>query len=355
MTAAHIRVGVVGAGWWATKTHLPALTANPDARVVGVCDHQIDRAQFAAELFNVGVAVADLDEFIGLNLDCAVVATPHDSHHESAAALLDAGVDVLVEKPMTIDPNEAWDLVARAKASGVHLHVGYTHPYSSVAGHLRKHLLEGDLGDLLCVSGLFATAVEPLYRGRAAQEQGRDGAVVVSGPDTYADPQRGGGQLLTQMTHAVGLVLWLTGSTPERVSAAIINAGYSVDVANGIVMTMSSGSLASLTSVGTVHDPELRSGEYHFFGTRGLAKLDTLTGSLSVALSSGATISYAVDEPAAANPIDAPAAALVATALGRQPVVVPGAIGARAVDVLAASRESSQSHQTVTIHPGTIA
>lgn len=341
------RVGLVGAGWWTQFVHLPALKANPDADVVVICDRDLSRAADAASRFDVAHGVADVADMIDAGIEAAIVATPHDAHHEPAATLLDAGVDVLVEKPMTLAPVEAWDLVRRAAASGANLHVGYTSAHSRLARSLRTEL-DDVLGDVVMVSGLFASAVERLYRGDVSGQQD-EGAPVLPQPSTYADPKRGGGQLYAQLTHAVGLVLWLTGLTPVSVAAHGYAGDTAVDLADTLTVGLGNSggpdAVAGFATTGGVHDGRHRIEEYRLFARGGHALLDTKAARLEIVrpgrdprLETG----HGGDLQAATS------GALVATAIGQTPVVVPGEIGARTVDVLAAA---SQSIETGTVVP----
>ena len=47
------RIGVIGCGWWATRAHLPALRANPDATIAGIADPDAENRERAAERFGV--------------------------------------------------------------------------------------------------------------------------------------------------------------------------------------------------------------------------------------------------------------------------------------------------------------
>ena len=334
------RVGVVGTGWWSTHTHLPALLSNPNATVVGVCDLDATRAREVADRFDVPFAVTSVDQLLSLGLDAVVVATPHDAHYEPAAAAISAGVDVLVEKPMTIDPVEAWDLVGRAQAAGVALHVGHTYPYSRHANYLRTAIRQGDLGDLNLTAALFATSVHQFYSGDVEFMQRRVGALYSTGQSTYASAARGGGHLFTQITHAASVVLWVTGRVAAQVSAYEHHHGLPVDLADSLAVTFDDGSLATIAGTGSIHEHPFRVEEYRFFGSSGRALLDTASGTLDVALLEG-TVEIAPLSGTELDLVWRTSAALVATALGREKVVVPGELGASVVDLLSAARESS--------------
>lgn len=330
------RVGVVGAGWWATVVHLPALRENPDCELVGVCDVNAARAQRAADTFAVPHVVHDVSDLLALSLDAVLVATHHDDHYAPAAAALDAGVDVCVEKPLTVTSSQAWDLVARARLSGANLHVGYTFPHSRPAQALREAIATGDLGDLVMATSLFATSIAHLYNDPSSP---------------YADPESGG-QLLTQLTHAVSLVLWLTGLEVESVAARAHPRGTAdPDVTVAVAVQFINGAVGTFASTGLLSDQERRIEEYRFFGTGGHATLDTHAGHLRVLRNDHPATDFLATPPSEANPLAAPARALVATALGQAPVVVPGELGARTVDVLQAARTSMRTGEPVTVTP----
>ena len=95
------RIGVVGTGWWSANHHVPSLAGYDGADLVALCDPQRDRAEQLAAEHGVPTVVTGLDDLLALRPDGVVVATPHTTHHELAARALDAGVHVLVEKPLT--------------------------------------------------------------------------------------------------------------------------------------------------------------------------------------------------------------------------------------------------------------
>src|SRR3954465_13786647 len=124
------RVGVIGAGWWSTFAHLPSLSTYPDAELIGVADADQSKAQQAADRFGVPRAFADHRALLDLRPDGVVIATPHNTHYALAKDALEAGCDVMVEKPMVVDPAHGRELVALAKEHGRNLHVGYPYPYT---------------------------------------------------------------------------------------------------------------------------------------------------------------------------------------------------------------------------------
>jgi predicted dehydrogenase len=346
-------VGLVGAGWWSGRTHLPALSANPDAELVAICDPDVERARAAAAMFHVPQAVSTVEQLLDHDLDCVVVATPHHTHHAPAAAALDAGVDVMVEKPMTLDPGQAWDLVRRARESGARLHVGYPFPHSQHAAAVRELIARGDIGEPVMVTGLFATSVVRLYRGDVDVVADQD--VFAPRASTYADRAHGGGQLHTQLTHAASLVLWTTGLRPREVSAYAQNGGLDVDLSDALAVSMEGGAVATLATTGAVYDHDQRVEEYRIFGSEGHVLLDTARGRLRVLRRGHEPVDHPTLSEHDAQPSDATSAALVAAALGKGPVLVPGEIGAMTVDLLHAAQESARTGGPVSARPAALA
>src|SRR4051794_24973506 len=128
------RVGVVGCGWWATHAHLPALAANPDAETVALADPDEANRGAAARAFGVARTFASAEGmFDEVELDACVVAVPHVHHAPVARLALERGLHVLLEKPMTLRPEDGRHLVELARAQGVELVVGYPWHYNGHA------------------------------------------------------------------------------------------------------------------------------------------------------------------------------------------------------------------------------
>ena len=123
MIRSPFRAAVVGVGHFG-RHHARILAAAPDVDLVAVADLDSDRAQAVAA--DVGAAgVRDLQD-VDPALDGVVVAVPTKDHVRVALPLLEAGVAVLVEKPIAASIPEADRLIAAAAASGATLAVGHT-------------------------------------------------------------------------------------------------------------------------------------------------------------------------------------------------------------------------------------
>jgi predicted dehydrogenase len=120
-----IRVAVVGAGTFG-RNHVRVVEENPRAQLVGVVDTDPSRA-----------TVSSIEEIIG-KVDAAIIAVPTSAHAEVACRLLDAGIDVLVEKPIAGTLADADRMIATAERGGRILQVGHLERFNPAIVALEK-------------------------------------------------------------------------------------------------------------------------------------------------------------------------------------------------------------------------
>lgn len=277
------RIGVIGCGWWATRAHLPALEANPDAVIAGIADPDPENRARAAGRFGVPAerVYADAHRMLAeAELDAAIVAVPHDLHAPLARAVLERGLHLLLEKPMTIRPPDARALAALAEARGVELIIGYPWHYNRQVLAVRDAIADGRIGSIEYVSCQFASIVRELYRGNPEPYRDVLGySVNPPGLKTYADPDiAGGGQGQTQVTHSAALLFLVTGLKPVSVAAMTEPFELAVDLADAVVTRFDNGALGSLGSTGSVLPGHEEILEYRIFGTKGHILFDVNEG-----------------------------------------------------------------------------
>jgi UDP-N-acetylglucosamine 3-dehydrogenase len=83
----------------------------------------------------------------------AVVALPTEAHHAAALALAEAGVHMLIEKPLAADVESAREIIEACRAAGVHAAVGHVERHNPAMVELRRRVLAGELGELFLVAG----------------------------------------------------------------------------------------------------------------------------------------------------------------------------------------------------------
>ena len=126
-----LRVGVIGAGLFASLRHLPDLTASPEAEVVAVCRRDPAALGTVAAHFGVPHRFTDyarlLDE---VELDAVVVSSPHGLHFDHVRAALRRDLAVLTDKPLAVTAAEAEELRDLAVRRRRPLLVAFGPPYT---------------------------------------------------------------------------------------------------------------------------------------------------------------------------------------------------------------------------------
>ena len=338
------RIAVVGTGWWATQHHLPSLSEYEGAELTALADPNEKKLQAAADRFGVDTTFADPHELFSAGVaDGVVIAVPHAYHYELAKSALEAGLHVLVEKPMVLTASHAWDLVETAQQAGLHLTVGYTYHYTRAAEKVRELIQSGRVGELICVSGLFASMVESYLRGRPADYEPVF-KFPVTGPseDTYSEPEiAGGGQGMLQVTHAMGMVLWATARRVEEVSAFMDNRDLKVDLVDAIAYRMDNRAVGTMASTGSTAPGQPQQQEFRYYGTQGYVLQDLLQGTVSAHFNDGTSDEIEPLGPDEVYPAHLPARGLADLIAGHGENRAPAVPAAHVVEFLEAAYRSA--------------
>lgn len=356
------RCAIIGAGWWGTTAHVPALVRHPQAELVAIQHHDPATAARIARDFGVPNGCTSAEEVLAIEpLDAVVVSSVPALHHAQAAAALRRGCHVLIEKPMTITAEQADELVALSSAGDLHLILGATWHYTAHCVEARRLIQSGALGELRMISVLMTNIAEGIFRGQPFAEAmgGSDDQrraehqppYLEPGRTSYSDPElAGGGQIYSQASHPSAYISFLTERQPAEVFARFENDGAPVDIYNALTMTLDDGTLVSLAT-NSAAVPEQMHYELRIFGTEGLLVQELWKGTLAVFDRRGNARSR---EPLAADeiyPLHAPAENLVDAALGTAENGSPARHGAFAARISEAACESARTGAPVAIRP----
>jgi predicted dehydrogenase len=211
-----LRCAVVGAGRMG-RLHAMKLAADPQWSLVAVVDSEREVAQRVAAEFGTQ-ALTDYKELAG-RIDAAVIAVPTALHHAVARDLLEAGVHLLIEKPITATVAEADDLIALARRRCLTLQVGHIERFNAALLALGLKLARG--------VPRFVEAI----RIAPFTARGSDVSVV-----------------LDLMIHDIDLILALVDAEVERVDAVgmpVFTAD--IDIANARLV-FANGCVANVTA-----------------------------------------------------------------------------------------------------------
>lgn len=158
-----IRIGFIGAGKIARVHHVPAI-AELKGRALGtaVYDLSTDAARrLQSECLPDAVVAASVEELIATGIDAAIVSTPNSTHHALTTTLLDAGIHVLVEKPMARSLVEADEMIALAGRKGLVLQVNQTLRFRRDYALIKTLITQGAIGRALHLRCIRASTTSP--------------------------------------------------------------------------------------------------------------------------------------------------------------------------------------------------
>lgn len=197
-----IKVAVIGTGGISNE-HIQGYLKNPDADLYALCDINKERVESMAIKYNVPLerTFTDKDQMLKAlpEIDAVSVCTWNNAHAECSIAALNAGKNVLCEKPMAMNQVEAKAMKEAADKAGKLLMIGFVRRHGNDCKVMHDYIQSGFLGDIY-----FAKAA---YLRRNGSPGG-----------WFGDKSRsGGGPLIDLGVHVIDLVRYLMGN-PQPIS-----------------------------------------------------------------------------------------------------------------------------------------
>lgn len=125
-----LRVGFVGTGSIAQVAHFPVAAALPDVEIAAIYSGHYENAVAAASRFGGQKACKTFDEFLNSDLDCALLLTPKTVRREYLLPMLESGIDIFCEKPLSTSLPECDRLAEAAAKSGRTVMVGFNRRFA---------------------------------------------------------------------------------------------------------------------------------------------------------------------------------------------------------------------------------
>jgi predicted dehydrogenase len=236
-----VRLGIIGLGLM-SRFHLPVILGRSDTVVNAICEPAPGalvqaEAAFAAHGRELPPNEPDWRRFLDRfapSLDAVLIITPHAFHHDQATAALEAGLDVLLEKPMVMTAVEAESLIATRDRTGRLLVVAFQGSLSPQVRTAAAMIRAGELGSILNIDAV----VWQDWHDAAAGTWRQDPALS------------GGGFLFDTGAHLLNTVTDLAGEPFTGVAAWLENDGRPVDIRGVVMARLASGALVTMNGCG---------------------------------------------------------------------------------------------------------
>ncbi len=231
---------------------------------VELCDSRLEGLIEAKAALGELKCWTSWQEALASNPDLMIIATPHDLHAEMTCQALEAGIDVLCEKPMSDSREGAMKMARTAASSGRTLQIGFMLRFQPAVLKLRSMLKEGALGKLMSVRYHIGSLIT-LENSRSRYQSSLTGALVMD------------------YIHGLDLLLWLTGTAPTGIYARSLLTGNLPLTANPTlfkaILDFEESFMAEI-HMDYATKPQLH--ELMLLGDRGMIRLELAEGKMEI-------------------------------------------------------------------------
>lgn len=229
-----LRTGFLGCGG-ISKRHIQAsLSLKDDIELSAFCDHDLSKAAACSDQHTGGRALVFTDYhdmFAQANLDLAIICLPPFAHSDEVELAALRGIHLLVEKPISLNHDQAWQMVEQTEKAGIKTQVGFMYRFGEAVDLTRQKQAAGETGQ----PGLFS------------------GHYYCNGLHApwWRDREKSGGQIVEQIIHLFDIMRCLCGN-PVSVFSKQVNLfhqdvpGYTIEDVSATIATFASGALGVL-------------------------------------------------------------------------------------------------------------
>ncbi|MFO7636112.1 MAG: Gfo/Idh/MocA family oxidoreductase [Clostridia bacterium] len=249
-----IRWGVLGAGGIADRRTIPGLMLADNAVLLGVMEVDMDTACRLREKYGAEKAYDRVEDLLrDEHIDAVYIASPVAFHREQAMMAAEMGKHILLEKPLGLTADEGQEVVDHCARHRVSLAAGFMMRFHAYHREMRKYVMEGRLGDLVCARAQL-TCWYPDIPGSWRQ------AMATSG----------GGALMDMGIHCLDLIQHISGHRTRLVAgmASTLTFEYEVEDTGAILLELDNGAICHVESNFNIPDDAAKC-RLEFYGTKG--------------------------------------------------------------------------------------
>ena len=263
-----VKVGIIGCGKIAQVRHIPEYLDNPNAKLTGLYDLNLQRAKELAEKYDCKSYESVEEMLTDPEIDAVSVCVANHVHAEITIAALKAGKHVLCEKPMATKLKDCQMMVDTAEQMGKKLMIGQNQRFAKAHAEAKKLIERGDIGSVLTFKTTFGHG-------------GPETWSVDAGPQNwFFDKKRAAmGAMADLGVHKTDLIQYLLNDTVEETTAKVTTLDKKDSNGNLIgvddnafcIYKMKSGIIGTMTASWTYYGEEDNS--TIIYGTEGMLKI----------------------------------------------------------------------------------
>jgi UDP-N-acetyl-2-amino-2-deoxyglucuronate dehydrogenase len=234
-----IKFGIIGCGHIG-KRHAAVLDNAKLAEISGLCDLEVSKTEELAELYNVEQLTTDYHKLLAGRLEVVSICTPHYLHKPMTLDALQAGKDVVVEKPMALSTKDAEEMTSLAAKLNRKLYVIKQNRFNVPIKLAEEAIKTGKLGKI------FMVECNVLWnRHQAYYDQSEWRGYI----------EKEGGALFTQASHFIDILVWWFGDViSANTKLATKNHNIEVEDTGVANVEFSTGVLGSINWTTNVHN-----------------------------------------------------------------------------------------------------
>lgn len=251
------KTGIIGCGHIG-KRHAAVIDDSDRLALGGLCDIDLEKANGLAQLYGIQTFVKDYQDLLNTDVELISICTPHYLHKQMAIEAMNAGKEVIVEKPMALNVKDAEEMTKVASETGRKLFVIKQNRFNVPIRLAEEAIRDGKLGRIFMVKCNVLWNRHQEYYDQSEWRGKKD---------------KEGGALFTQASHFIDILVWWFGDV-ESANTKIATQNHMIDVEDVGVSNLefSSGVLGTLSWTTNVYNKNFE-GSITIIGEFGTIKI----------------------------------------------------------------------------------
>ncbi|MCD6472895.1 Gfo/Idh/MocA family oxidoreductase [Candidatus Aerophobetes bacterium] len=230
---AKVRVGFIGTGRIA-KRHMEKLTNIKDVELISMCDISKEEVQKTAKKYKAKFYTEYQEMLEKEDLDALYICIPPFTHNDQEIIAANKGINLFIEKPLTLDINKACRINKIIQEKGIISSVGYVYRYSDIVNKAKEEINEKKIAMLL---GYYLCPMRDI--------------------DWWRVKNQSGGQIVEQTTHLFDLSRYLIGEVDKVYTQAFQGLmedieNYTIDDASSVILRFKNSTIGNISSACTL-------------------------------------------------------------------------------------------------------